>query len=129
MKTLIRARRVAEWVRGQPPEPPALCRDCNVDVAPWDDMDGSSWQWYMVHASVWAAAGTDGILCIPCLEARLDRDLTGDDFPDLPINEPDFESDTPRLAWLKLEASLRRPVGTVVGRRLSEVVTGHGVTA
>ena len=41
----------------------------------------------MVHDHVWGAAKGDGWLYIGCLEARLGRPLTADDFPaHLPIN-------------------------------------------
>ena len=46
----------------------------------------------MVNYDVWAEAGMkqpdySGQLCISCLEVRLNRILTPDDFLDLPINK------------------------------------------
>jgi hypothetical protein len=46
-------------------------------------------QQYMVTDDVWAAAGMNhkGFLHLYCLEKRLDRRLTIDDFTDVPIND------------------------------------------
>ena len=89
----------------------AICIDCGTDTTPAPRRQGSQ-QWYMVHRHVWQAAGmpkdrvlgydeTDGnFLCIACLETRLGRILTPDDFPDLPVNEPG-PADTPLLAARK----------------------------
>jgi hypothetical protein len=53
---------------------------------------------YMVHDSVWFAAGmpkrepnktSADFLCIGCLEARLGRKLMPSDFTGAPINRPD----------------------------------------
>ena len=63
-----------------------FCDDCGLD----HDM-------YMVHDSVWAAAGMPvntgthhaakgRYLCIPCLQARLGRELTAADFTGAPVN-------------------------------------------
>ena len=82
---------------------PDLCFDCKVD--PFEINE-----YYMVHDKVWAEAGMTntlhGILaprdffgspwqisigsrplCISCLESRLNRILTPDDFSDFPINK------------------------------------------
>ena len=48
---------------------------------------------YMVHDDVWKAATGDdpfGWLCVGCLEDRLGRRLTPDDFNDAPCNDPNF---------------------------------------
>ncbi len=89
---------VMDW-RGQ-------CLDCKVDPIEIDEF-------YMVHDKVWAEAGmknTLGViltprdffgspwlltlgseaLCISCLEIRLNRILTPDDFTDLPINKRSY---------------------------------------
>lgn len=80
-----------------------LCLDCKVDPMEINE-------YYMVHDKVWAEAGMKnslhGILaprdffgspwqisigslplCISCLESRLNRILTPDDFSDFPINK------------------------------------------
>jgi hypothetical protein len=66
---------------------------------------------YMVRDEVWAETGMTphgGFLCIGCLTTRLGRYLTGRDLIDAPVNEPGRDHDTPRLAALKLIASLGR---------------------
>ena len=47
----------------------------------------------MVTDEAWSAANNkqrSGMLCIGCLENRLGRELTGEDFPDYPINRGFF---------------------------------------
>jgi hypothetical protein len=85
---------------------PSLCNDCAIEVMPDTPPGTNDWQWYMVTDTVWAATGVgDGYLCIPCLETRLGRELTGADLkPELPVNQPDFYEDTPRLAELKQQS-------------------------
>lgn len=72
------------------------CDDCGVDTTPEPP---AGWEYYMVHDPVWAAAGMpvpddpegfvgEGILCIGCLEKRLGRKLTPDDFTGAPVNWP-----------------------------------------
>jgi hypothetical protein len=66
----------------------------------------------MVWNHVWSDAGMEelgGWLCVPCLEARLGRPLTGHDLDDCPLNHPLARwsaDDTPRIAHLKLQAAL-----------------------
>jgi hypothetical protein len=76
------------------------CADCGLDTIV---------EYYMVYDHVWAAAGMDGgFLCIGCLEERLDRPLTGGDFPPhLPINWPDSggRHATSRMRALKAAAA------------------------
>lgn len=58
------------------------CIDCGIHT-------GLHLEYYMVRDDVWALSGLgghDGMLCIACLEDRIGRALTPDDFPDLPIN-------------------------------------------
>jgi hypothetical protein len=58
------------------------CADCGVNTFEANE-------YYMVHNSVWGAAGMEmesGMLCIGCLEERLGRQLTSSDFIDAPIN-------------------------------------------
>lgn len=63
-------RRLREW----------LCVDCGVDT-------GEVHEYYMVADDLWAAAGdVPGMLCIGCLETRLGRMLTRDDFTGAPVN-------------------------------------------
>jgi hypothetical protein len=58
------------------------CADCGVDTAAWES--------YMVRGAVWRDAGdVDGYLCIGCLELRLGRVLTPQDFPPLGANDDD----------------------------------------
>jgi hypothetical protein len=88
--------------------PPVCCPDCGTDLMPDTPIGSQDWQRYMVHDQVWRDAGLkprDGWFCIPCLEVRLHRPLTGADFKDLPINDPDRDDDTPRLKTLKRSAA------------------------
>jgi len=60
--------------------------------------EAGTWEIYMVHDSLWAAAGMEplgGHLCIACLEARLGRQLCWNDFP--PHGNLPTDLDTPRL--------------------------------
>ena len=58
---------------------PLYCRDCGVDTYGATDRE-----WYHVHNEIWVSAGLpvygSGFLCIGCLEARLERQLTPADF-------------------------------------------------
>src|SRR5215831_13134691 len=58
-----------------------LCGGCGVDT----DALG---EYYMVKDELWEQAwpGIEGLLCISCLEERLARKLTPDDFTDCPVN-------------------------------------------
>lgn len=74
---------------------PMPCHDCGLDVADSGDY------WYMVWDEVWAETGLDpddGFLCVPCIERRLGRALTPDEFNDAPIN---------RMAWARWRQSPR----------------------
>jgi hypothetical protein len=66
-------------------------------------------EWYSVWDFLWQEAGmplenemlwSSGFLCVGCLEKRLGRELTAEDFPDYPINHQ-HHLDTPRLASRK----------------------------
>lgn len=60
------------------------CHDCGVDTC-----SAALGEYYMVTDDVWAASGLaedGGYLCIGCLETRLERLLTPDDFTDAPVN-------------------------------------------
>ncbi len=83
----------------------APCRDCGIDTTPRDGEGNphvSGWEWYVVRDEVWKQATSDerGILCIGCLEERLGRQLTPQDFADLPINKA-TAVDTARLGERK----------------------------
>jgi hypothetical protein len=61
------------------------CHDCRTDTVTRADLG----EVYMVHNELWARAGMEpngGFLCIGCLERRLGRRLTPDDFTDCPLN-------------------------------------------
>lgn len=57
-----------------------FCCDCEIDTC------GSNY--YMVNNDLWKKHGVgEGMLCIPCLEKRLQRKLTANDFSiEIPIN-------------------------------------------
>ena len=76
---------------------PTPCDDCLDNVTPYDD-DGRpvehGWEWYMVRPDVWDAAHRSGhapqFLCIGCLENRIGRRLTPEDFASVPLNQPNW---------------------------------------
>jgi hypothetical protein len=80
--------RVNNWT-GEEYAGPELCAACGADT---------EHEFYMVHDTVWGAAAElgDAFLCIVCLERRLGRTLTPQDFTDAPVNAPS-PADTPRL--------------------------------
>lgn len=60
------------------------CMDCGVDTSVIDE-------YYMVQHELWkSVAERDGMLCIGCLEKRLDRKLTPNDFIDALVNRGYF---------------------------------------
>jgi hypothetical protein len=76
---------------------PTLCRDCGLDTF-------AAAEYYMVHHDLWAeyVGPRDGsgacFLCIACLEDRMDRRLTADDFLPCPLNDdPYMGPRSPRL--------------------------------
>lgn len=81
---------------------PAPCHDCGEDTTPCLGQRGcrhvGRWEWYMVRDDVWP--DVDGFLCIACLEQRLGRMLTADDFTDAHVNG-EHPWDTARLAARK----------------------------
>lgn len=66
------------------------CVDCSEDT---DKLD----EYYMVHNDLWPIGRNSGMLCIGCLERRIGRKLTTEDFPFLPINHPSFFNQSDRL--------------------------------
>lgn len=65
------------------------CMDCGVNTHD---------EYYMVLPEVWAQSvgHRGGKMCVSCLEARLGRRLTPDDFLACPANDPEWRK-TPRL--------------------------------
>jgi hypothetical protein len=68
------------------------CLDCSVDT-------GKAREHYFLHGEVWAAAGMGpfGMLCIGCVEIRLNRELTSQDFTSAWINNPKAGEKSSRL--------------------------------
>jgi hypothetical protein len=70
----------------------------------------------MIHDELWARVNPKkkGMLCIGCVEVRLERELTPEDFTDVPINGENFWLKSARLlsrvTGIK-EPSLRLPIG------------------
>ena len=62
-----------------------LCKDCKKCIS-------CKGEYYMVTDEVWRQAQSDlsGMLCLNCLENRIGRSLTFEDFPDYPINRGAF---------------------------------------
>jgi hypothetical protein len=79
----------------------AFCLDCGMMLIPWNE----PCEYFMVHDHVWTsvAGKYDGMLCVGCLESRLGRELTTEDFTDAPINSM-TKWDTPRLTARKQAA-------------------------
>jgi hypothetical protein len=92
------------WPGVKWPEPwqeTAECVDCRWNAVRLGE-------WYMVHDSVWKAAGMEtmgGALCIGCLEERLGRHLTADDFMDVPLNDLSIPNTSSRLRAALLRKS------------------------
>jgi hypothetical protein len=72
------------------------CADCR-----WNTL--ALGEWYAVRDDVWEQACRREprpaweILCIGCLEERLGRRLTPDDFIDAPVNDPNMPGTSSRL--------------------------------
>jgi hypothetical protein len=60
------------------------CIDCGTDTTD---------EYYMVKDDVWSIGEHDGLLCIGCLERRIERQLTPTDFIDCPLNWEGPKSD------------------------------------
>lgn len=54
---------------------------------------------YFIHTDVWLSVvgSIKGMLCVGCLEKRLGRKLTKNDFPVITINSPKFGNKSQRL--------------------------------
>lgn len=66
---------------------------CGVDTS-------TAGEYYMVNEHVWLKSGMQpkgGMLCIGCLEGRLGRKLTHEDFTDCPLNSGGFCGQSDRL--------------------------------
>lgn len=62
------------------------CVDCQLDTAELEE-------YYMVNHALWLTSGLTargGMLCIGCLEKRIGRTLTPDDFLVCPLNGENF---------------------------------------
>ena len=69
------------------------CSDCGVPTWPFES--------FMTSNEIWVEGGdVAGRLCVGCLEERLGRVLTPEDFPPLPANDDD-ECDSVRLRTRK----------------------------
>lgn len=68
------------------------CIDCKVNTS-------QSHEYYMVNDDIWLLANPAdfGMLCISCLETRLGRLLTPNDFTSAPINHPSMNRMSDRL--------------------------------
>ena len=58
------------------------CNDCGRETVALPDFE----QYYMVKDDLWAKFGVDGLLCIPCLQARMERCLRWSDFSPCPLS-------------------------------------------
>ena len=85
------------------------CEDCGSDYD----------EYYMVQNDIWKTYGAGGVmLCIGCLEERMDRKLRRQDFIDLPINEINPEAQSLRLQdRLSTEPSKAAPSAEYAGAR------------
>ena len=103
-----------------------LCLDCGFDTRPGEPGSkgvARQCEWYSVWDYLWQEAGmpseneqlwSSGFLCIGCLEKRLGRELTAEDFPDCPINH---QHDLTHPGLLQGRSNIRRRLSS---RRLSQ---------
>jgi len=81
----------------------ATSRRLHNRKAKWDCVDcdsNTSYEHYFVQTQVWfdqAGMGEVGMLCIGCLELRIGRRLTPEDFTSAHINNPKTHPMTDRL--------------------------------
>lgn len=54
---------------------------------------------YFIHTDLWLSAvgSIYGMLCVDCLEKRLGRQLTHEDFPTNIVNSPKYEKKSQKL--------------------------------
>lgn len=69
-----------------------LCLDCKVDTAELGE-------YYIVRDATWLTANPqgNGMLCIACIEQRLGRELTYEDFAWVPLNLGNLFNGSDRL--------------------------------
>jgi hypothetical protein len=86
------------------------CKDCVKEIVG---------EYYMLHNDLWASIqGGKGELCIGCVETRLGRVLTADDFSDAPLNRlPLFRSSARLLN--RLGAKRRSDVSPLEAHRIT----------
>ena len=89
------------WLAKMKDRSSLLCLDCGVDTIAIDE-------YYMVTHELWA--NSDGMLCIGCLEKRLGRELTPDDFPSCwdDRDHPKSERLLERLGGINLSAGTQQ---------------------
>ena len=86
----------------------------------------------MTRDEIWAEAGdVEGVLCVGCLEERLGRVLTPEDFLPLPVNDDD-ELDSVRLRTRKgsgraVEALYRIATGAVLDLGVGSEALAEGL--
>jgi hypothetical protein len=88
----------------------ALCKDCGMDTEPWPPRRGTQ-EHYIVRDELWQQAGMSpgkmrsddlaitggGTLCVGCIEQRLGRLLTINDFSPITLDLLKDCQNTPRL--------------------------------
>ena len=76
------------------------CADCGHDT-------GKMKEFYFVRTDLWLTVmpTVEGMLCIGCLEARLDRRLVATDFTDASINDPRHGSGKSARLLSRLQAA------------------------
>jgi hypothetical protein len=94
------------------------CQDCNAILQVRTHLLGTGWQgdWFMVKDSVWRRgqqAGKCRFLCVGCLERRISRKLSADDFR----RSAKVKFDAQKSARLR-----RRMRGLKPARRLVEMI-------
>ena len=69
-----------------------ICLDCQIDT-------GKIYEHYFIDTKTWLSVvdSIEGMLCVGCLENRLKRKLTKEDFPKVTINDPKYSKMSLRL--------------------------------